>query len=323
MRGFVKDGLMPRDTYGDWCVPPEKPELIHSEDPARKTEGRFLGTAYYIRMLGLMERYAKLTNHARRRPGVRAAGRFHDALSTSTTSTPSPASTPTARRPPRILPLAFDIAAPEGAQAPCSTTSSARSTMESNGHVGVGLIGAQWLMRTLSDNGRADLALPIATQKTYPGWGYMIEKGATTIWELWNGDTADPAMNSGNHVMQIGDLSVWLYEYLAGIRPDPAYPAFARFSIKPTPVDGLDWVKASRRTPHGEIRVHWRKTPGKFELDASIPPNTSATILLPGPLATLPPGLRPLPPQDGRSAYQAVSGDYSLAVSTSARPSAQ
>ena len=93
--------------------------------------------------------------------------------------------------------------------------------MESDNHVGVGLVGAQWLMRTLSDNGRADLAFTITTQKTYPGWGYMVEKGATTVWELWNGDTADPAMNSGNHVMQIGDLGLWMYEYLAGIRTDP------------------------------------------------------------------------------------------------------
>ena len=81
-------------------------------------------------------------------------------------------------------------------------------------------MGAQWLMRTLSDNGQADLAYRIATQKTYPGWGYMVEQGATTVWELWNGNTADPAMNSGNHVMQIGDLAVWMYEYLAGIRTD-------------------------------------------------------------------------------------------------------
>ena len=50
---------------------------------------------------------------------------------------------------------------------------------------------------------------------------YMAEQGATTIWELWNGDTADPAMNSGNHVMLVGDLGIWLYENLAGIKPDP------------------------------------------------------------------------------------------------------
>ncbi len=322
MRGYIKDGLMPRDSYADWCVPPEKPELIHSEDPARKTEGRFLATAYYIRMLGLMERYAKLTNHA-------ADAREFSSLASSMTAAfnkhyfnAQSGLYANGTQTSSIMPMAFNIAAPKDRKALFDNLIH-KIDVESNGHVGVGLIGAQWLMRTLSDNGRPDIAFRIATQKTYPGWGYMIEKGATTIWELWNGDTADPAMNSGNHVMQIGDLNLWLYETLAGIRPDPAYPAFARFSIKPTPVDGLDWVKASRRTPHGEIRVHWRKTPGKFELDASIPPNTSATILLPGPLATLPPGLRLLPPQDGRSAYQAVSGDYSLAVSTSARPSAQ
>ena len=61
-------------------------------------------------------------------------------------------------------------------------------------------------MRVLTDNGRPDLAYEIATQKTYPGWGYMIEHGATTIWELWNGNTADPTMNSGNHVMLVGDF---------------------------------------------------------------------------------------------------------------------
>src|SRR6185369_10171173 len=91
---------------------------------------------------------------------------------------------------------------------------------ESQGHIGTGLIGGQWLNRVLSDNGRSDLAWEIATQRAYPSWGYMVDQGATTIWELWNGNTADPAMNSGNHVMLVGDLAVWMYEYLAGIRTD-------------------------------------------------------------------------------------------------------
>ncbi len=94
-------------------------------------------------------------------------------------------------------------------------------------------------MRALSDNGRPDVAYTIATQKTYPGWGYMVEKGATTIWELWNGDTADPAMNSGNHVMLVGDLGIWLYEYLAGIRPDPEQPGFKHILIRPFPVKAI------------------------------------------------------------------------------------
>ena len=110
----------------------------------------------------------------------------------------------------------------------------------------------------------------------------MIEKGATTIWELWNGDTADPAMNSGNHVMQIGDLGVWLYEYLAGIRSDPAQPGFAHTIIRPYAVAGLDYVKATHRSPYGLISSHWRRTAGAIELEVVIPPNTTATVYVPG-----------------------------------------
>ncbi len=153
------------------------------------------------------------------------------------------------------------------------------------GHVGTGLVGAQWLMRTLSDNGRADLAYQIATQKTYPGWGYMIEKGATTIWELWNGDTADPAMNSGNHVMQIGDLGIWLYEYLAGIRADPSNPGFKHIIIQPYPVGDLKFVKVSHRSMYGIISSHWKRDGSRFALDVTIPPNTTATVYLPGKTA--------------------------------------
>ena len=107
----------------------------------------------------------------------------------------------------------------------------------------------------LSDNGRPDLALRIATQKDYPGWGYMVGKGATTIWELWNGDTADPAMNSGNHVMLIGDLLPWMYEYLAGIRPDPAAPGYRRIVLKPVPLAGHRFrprVASDHGRPHRE-----------------------------------------------------------------------
>lgn len=319
MRGYIQDGLMPRDSYADWCVPPEKPELIHSQDPARKTEGRFLATAYFIRMLGLMERYAKIAGqpgdskeYAALADSMTAAFNRHyfnqqSGLYANGTQTSS------------IMPLAFHIAEPKHRKALFDNLIH-KIDVESNGHVGVGLIGAQWLMRTLSDNGRPDVAYRIATQKSYPGWGYMIEKGATTIWELWNGDTADPAMNSGNHVMQIGDLTLWLYETLAGIRPEPDAPAFARFTIRPSVVEGLDWVKASRQTPHGEIRVHWRRNGEKLDLDATVPPNTAATIVLPGALSKLPSGLRALPPQDGRPAYLAGSGDYTFSVTTSAPP---
>ena len=74
----------------------------------------------------------------------------------------------------------------------------------------------------------------------------MAGQGATTIWELWNGDTA---MNSGNHLMLVGDLITWFYENLAGSRPDPAQPGFKHIIMHPTPVGDLTYVKASHKLP--------------------------------------------------------------------------
>ncbi len=82
----------------------------------------------------------------------------------------------------------------------------------------------------------------------------MITHGATTIWELWNFDTAAPDMNSQNHVMMLGDLLVWFYENLAGIRTDPAKPAFRRIVMNPDFPEGLDFVEASHHSVSGKNR---------------------------------------------------------------------
>jgi alpha-L-rhamnosidase len=280
MRGFLQDGLMPKDQYADWCVPPESPTLIHSQDPARRTEGKFIGTAYYYQLLQTMARYAKLVGKPQdagefetlagtvRSAFQKAYFKSSEGIYSNGTQTSS------------ILPLAFGM--PEDQERRRVFENLTRKVeQESKGHIGVGLVGAQFLMRTLSDNGRADVAYEIATQKTYPGWGYMIEKGATTIWELWNGDTADPAMNSGNHVMQIGDLGVWLYEYLAGIRSDPANPGFKHILIRPYAIEALSFVKASHESMYGTIRAGWKREQGRFTLDVTIPPNTTATVTMP------------------------------------------
>jgi alpha-L-rhamnosidase len=220
-----------------------------------------------------------------------------------------------------ILPLAFEME-PEGTREAVFDHLVSKIHNESHDHVGVGLIGAQWLMRTLSENGRADLAYKIATQTTYPGWGYMIEKGATTIWELWNGDTADPAMNSGNHVMQIGDLGVWLYEYVGGIRPDPEHPGFKHAMLRPYPIEDLTFVKASHQSMYGTVRSNWRRENGHFVLYVSVPPNTTATVFVPakdgakvtesGQPADTAKGVKLVRNENGMAVYDVESGNYSF-----------
>ena len=318
---FLQDGLMPKDQYGDWCVPPEDPKLIHSVDPARITDKTLLGTAYYYELLSTMARYARLLDKPadaadfdKRAGYVNGAFRARflkpaDGIYDNGTQTSS------------ILPLYFGMVPPENRAAVfASLTRNIQQT--SNGHVGTGLVGAQWLMRTLTDNGRPDVAYQIATQKTYPGWGYMVEKGATTIWELWNGDTADPAMNSGNHVMQIGDLAVWMYEYLAGIRSDPDKPGFQRVIIRPVPAGDLTFVKASHKSMYGAIATSWKRDAGHFTLEVMIPPNTTALVTIPakdaatvtesGHPASSARGVKFLRIEPGAAIYEVASGAYTF-----------
>ncbi|MBN2447331.1 MAG: family 78 glycoside hydrolase catalytic domain [Phycisphaerae bacterium] len=280
MDSFMKDGIMPRDQYGDWCVPPESPELIHSKDPARKTPAELLGTAYFYCDLRLLAEYATILGKTEdaKQFAVQAA-RLRDTFNErfldreamvygngSQTSS--------------VLPLAFGLV-PDDCHEAVFENLVDNIVNKCDGHLATGLVGGQWLMRVLSDNGRPDVAYKIATQRTYPSWGYMAEHGATTIWELWNGDSADPGMNSGNHLMLVGDLEIWFYEYLAGIRPDPARPAFKHFTIAPVCIDDLDWVRAEIGSMHGRVRSAWWREGGKLHLDVTVPPNTTARVHVP------------------------------------------
>ena len=148
-----------------------------------------------------------------------------------------------------------------------------------DGHVSSGVLGIQHLMRALTENGHADLALRLASCDTYPSWGYMVRHGATTIWELWNGDTADPAMNSHNHVMLLGDLVIWMYEDLAGI--SPAAPGFKEILFAPAFPAGLDRARASYDSPYGRIESAWEIADGLLTWDITVPANTTASVRVP------------------------------------------
>ena len=180
-----------------------------------------------------------------------------------------------------VLPLAFGMA-PEQSRKAVFDRLVGKIEKDTNGHIGTGLVGAQWLMRTLSDNGRADVAYEIATQKTIPAGATWSSKAPPPSGSCGTATPPIPAMNSGNHVMLIGDLGIWFYEYLAGIRPDLEKPAFKHIVIKPYPVGDLLFVKASHKSMYGEIKSFWKRDGSRFQLDVTIPPNTTATVYVPG-----------------------------------------
>lgn len=298
---YAKDGIVERDKYGDWCMPPEKLELIHSEDPNRKTDGALLSTAYVIHILKLMDVWAeRILNNGEQDKWAGMAAQMTEAfnnrfLTIKRGSSPRPGhvlypdsvfygnNTATAN----LLPLAFGIV-PEDCREDVIRQVVSNICVTNKNHVSSGVIGISWLMRTLSDNGFADVAYRLATNKTYPSWGYMTENGATTIWELWNGDKADPSMNSANHVMLLGDLITWCYQYLGGIRQfEGLYDktdanAYKHIILKPSfDIQDCEWADVKYHTPYGMVASKWRKSLQHLEWDVEIPCNTTAELHFP------------------------------------------
>jgi alpha-L-rhamnosidase len=325
METYLKNDLMPRDIYGDWCVPPESPALIHSNDPSRKTDGAVLGTTYFYRLLRLMTNYATILGkqddageYSQLAGKLLAA--FNKTYFQAATSQYSNGSATSS-----VLPLAFGMVPEEDRQSVADALIR-KIADQSKNHVSTGLIGGQWLMQALSDYSYAGVAYQIATQPDYPGWGYMVNHGATTIWELWNGDTANPAMNSGNHLMLVGDLITWSYQNLAGIRTDRTHPAFKHIVMRPTPVGDLTYVKASYDSSYGKIVSDWKIAAGRFIWNLTVPPNSTATVYVPakgesGVTESAKPaseahGVKFLRTEAGATVYEIGSGSYQFESAT-------
>lgn len=276
----MQDHIIVKDTYGDWCMPPELQELIHSKDPARKTDGAILSTTVYYDLLNKMIRFARLCGQDADIPGYESlAAKMKEAYNAKYFDTQKAQygnNTVTAN----MLSLRLGLV-PAGYEEKVFANIVKKTEDDFGGHVSTGVVGIQHLMRGLTKYGRVDLAYKITTNDTYPSWGYMVKNDATTIWELWNGNTADPAMNSANHVMLLGDLLIWYYEDLAGIKCAPEAVGFKQLLMAPVFPEGLDHVSASYQSVYGEIKSAWTKQNGNFSWDITVPGNTSATVRIP------------------------------------------
>jgi alpha-L-rhamnosidase len=220
-----------------------------------------------------------------------------------------------------ILSLAFDLV-PQGDNGKVFKNIADKIEKENKGHISTGVIGTQWLMRWLTKYDRADIAFQLASNTTYPSWGYMIENGSTTIWELWNGNTANPSMNSQNHVMLLGDLLVWMYENLGGIQSDSNEVAFKRIIMKPSFDVNLSYATASYQSPQGTIKSSWKKENGELKWEISIPANSTSLVYIPAKsetevkegnqLASKSDCVRFIKMENGKAVFEIGSGQYSF-----------
>jgi alpha-L-rhamnosidase len=153
------------------------------------------------------------------------------------------------------------------------------------GHLTTGFVGTPLLCKALSANGYDSLAFRLVNRKEYPSWLYPVTKGATTIWERWDGikpdgTFQDPGMNSFNHYA-LGAIGEWMYQYIAGISIDTENPGYKHILLSPHPGGGLTHAEAELITLYGKIKSAW-KLDNNFIYEVTIPANTTATVTLPG-----------------------------------------
>ncbi len=143
---------------------------------------------------------------------------------------------------------------------------------EKDNHLHTGFVGFRYLCEMLVKHGHADLAYEIINKRDYPSFGWWIEQGATVTWEQWNGEF------SHNHPFMGGGIR-WFYRDLAGLEPTSA--GYKTFEIRPTVVDGLDWVKFTKDCPYGRIAIDWKVAGNNFTLKCTVPVGTTAKVYVP------------------------------------------
>ncbi len=264
--------------FGDWLDYRGSNPLI----PAPVTNTELIATAFFAHSVDLVRRAARVL-------GKEEDARTYDALFEKVRAAfnaefVSPngrvgSGTQTAY----VLALHFDLL-PKKLR-PLAAQRLADEIRKADYHLTTGFVGAPYLCHVLSRFGHTDLAYELLNQESYPSWLYPVRKGATTIWERWDGikpdgSFQDASMNSFNHYAY-GAIGDWLYRVVAGVELDEDAAGYAHVLIQPQPGGGITHARATLETPYGELVVAWQLTEADFRLQATVPPNARATVRIP------------------------------------------
>jgi len=255
-------------TYGDW---------LNVND---NTAQDLISTAFFSWSARLVSRMAAATG---RTAAAASYGQLADQVATAFTNRfvaadgTVGANTQTGY----VLALAFGLLPAARQQAAADKL--AAKVDATGGHLSVGFLGVENLLPALADHGHVDTAYRILLQPDFPGWGYMQARGATTIWERWDGihqdgTFNDPGMNSFNHY-GLGSVGDFLYRQVGGL--NPAAPGYAALLIAPKPGGGLTSARAAYETPYGPAASDWSVSSGTLTLRVTVPTGTSATVKVP------------------------------------------
>jgi alpha-L-rhamnosidase len=265
--------------FGDWLDPKAPPE-----DPsAARTDPDLLATAFFAHSARLLADAALTLGHED------DAARFDRLANEARDAFRAEFSTPRGRltsetQTAYAIALGFELL--DETQRTGATRRLATQVRNDGNVLGTGFLGTPWLCPALSENGREDLAYRLLLQQRCPSWLYPVTRGATTIWERWDAIRPDGSLNPGemlsfNHYA-FGAIGAWLYHRVAGLAPDRAHPGWKRFVVAPMPGGDLTHASARVLTPYGPASSAWSLEDGRFELRVTVPPNTRATVHVPG-----------------------------------------
>ena len=264
-----KDLIVMKNTYGDWCPPMQVKSYY--------TPGELTSTWYFYENCLLISRIAKLLGNPRDEKDYAALAQKVKEAFNKTFLKETFYCDPYSQTA-NLLPLFLDMAPPEKQQKVVETLVNT-VVVNNSYHLNTGIIGTRFLFETLTKFNRPDIALRIIKQESFPGWGYMIREGATTVWERWE-YLDDGGMNSHNHIM-LGSVDAWFYRKLAGIQVDPDNPGFEKMTISPYFAPDLKFAGASMRTVRGFVSSGRERKNGNTVLKISIPVGSTASVVLP------------------------------------------
>jgi alpha-L-rhamnosidase len=264
--------------FGEWLAPPSPIDQWNPKLEKGRDDGDF-ATAYFHYSTKLLARMASVLGDA-------AATRRYDTLAENIRSawwTEYGNADGSIRRPTQanyVRALAFGLA-PEGMREKVAQRL-VDMIRTADTHVGTGTFGTAFLLPVLADAGHADVAYALLLQDTPPSWMTMLDRGATTIWEMWDGvDENGKAHFSLNH-FSLGSVISFMHTHIAGIRLGGDSAAYRRFRVAPVPGGDLTWARARLESPYGPIESEWRIAgDAPFELQVTVPPGTAADIRLP------------------------------------------
>jgi alpha-L-rhamnosidase len=265
-------------SFGDWLAF----ATSRSDYPGATTDKDLIQTAYFARSTSILQQSAELLG--KKEDAALYAGLLNNIKAAFQREFVTPdgrlsSNTQTAYS----LVLAFELL-PESQRKTAAERLAA--DVRKFGHLTTGFLGTPLICHVLSDYGYLDEAYMLVNRQQYPSWLYPVTKGATTIWERWDGikpdDTfQDRGMNSFNHYAY-GAIGEWLYRVSAGIELDARQPGYKHILIQPHPGGGLTWVKASVQSMYGRVASAWERKEQTMMLRVGVPPNTTATVRLPG-----------------------------------------